>query len=104
MMILVVVVKRLVIGIWKWLSEDDNKDNVPRPPPIDKSQFETENEGTKKDNYEAGTVEMDEENRCGDSIDEALEGSKFTSAVTHAGGTMALGSTNLMNQFSCMLE
>jgi hypothetical protein len=36
---------------------------VPSLPPIEESQFETENEDTKKDNDEARTLEVDDEKK-----------------------------------------
>jgi len=108
-MILIVVLKRLVVGIWAWLNEGGNEDKVdrhdaqvPSLPPIEESQFETENEDTKKDNDEARTLEVDEEKKCEDGIDEALEGSKFSAAVTPPSVIMATGA--LISRINCLVH
>jgi hypothetical protein len=57
---------------------NDDDVEVPILPPIEDSQFYAE----KEDNAEAGAVDMDVSNTCGDSANEAVVGSDFTEAVT----------------------
>ena len=87
-----------------WLSEEGNEDNVdcddvvvPNLPPNEESQFEAENEDTVKDNDEPRIVEKDKGSRCGDSVDDALEGTKFVAAVTAPRVHVGTGNTNLTN-------
>ena len=50
-----------------------------------------------------GTVDVDEYNRCGSSIEEMLKGSKFTAAVTASRVKVGTGNMNLTNQLTCVL-
>lgn len=94
-----------------WLNKNDNNDKansydveVPSLPPIKESKFEVKNNDNEIDNDEAEILEVDEENKCGDSIGKVLDSSKFAEEVATLSVNMATRSIDPTNQLFCNYE
>ena len=87
-----------------WLTKEGNEQqadvddvDIPNLPPIEDSQFEAEGEDPEKDNDEAEILDVDDENRSGDSSGKVIEGTTLTAVAVAPRDNMATGSMNITN-------